>query len=101
MVRQIRLELMPHDRAILDHLAENSAAVGHLSRAYLDDRVRSLALDGTAATPETIGAGTYPMVVALRALAPGNVPGETARFMAYALSSRAQAVVTERYVRAR
>ena len=93
--------VMPHDRAVLDRVAEHPAATGHLSRGTLDDRVRDLALDGVRATPDAIRDGRYPLVLALRALVPETAPGETTRFLTYALGSKGQAVAAQRYVPAR
>ena len=93
--------IMPHDQAVADYVAEHRAAVGYVSTAYVDDRVRLVALDGVLPTSAEVVAGRYPLSYPLFLLLSPKAPPEASRLLAYALGSRGRAIVRRRYALAR
>lgn len=53
--------LAPSTQAVLDFVADDPLAVGYASTAWLDGRVRAVAVNGVPPSPEAIAAGLYPM----------------------------------------
>ena len=90
--------IMPHDRAVLEYVAERANAVGYISRAYTDDSVRVLAIDGVSPTQEAILKGKYPLVYCLRVKVSGAAPREARRFLSFVRSHRGERLIAERYV---
>jgi phosphate transport system substrate-binding protein len=90
--------VMPHDRAVLEHVAEYANAVGYISKAYVDDSVRALAIDGVSPTQEAIRRGEYPLIYCLRVKTSGAAPREARQFLAFMGSRKGKRLVAERYV---
>jgi len=53
--------LAPSTQAVLDFVADEPLAVGYASTAWLDGRVRAVAVNGVPPSNEAIAAGLYPM----------------------------------------
>jgi phosphate transport system substrate-binding protein len=53
--------LAPSPEAVLSFVAEDQLSIGYLSTAWLDGRVRALAVNGVPPSSEAIEAGLYPM----------------------------------------
>ena len=51
----------PSSEAMLTFVAEDSLAVGYVSSAWVDARVRALAVDGVPPVAEAVAAGLYPL----------------------------------------
>jgi phosphate transport system substrate-binding protein len=51
----------PSSEAMLAFVAEDSLAVGYVSSAWVDGRVRALAVDGVPPVGEAVAAGLYPL----------------------------------------
>ena len=90
--------VLPHDRGVLEYVAENPLAIGYLSTAYVDERVRLVAIGGSEPTPKEIQRGGYPLVYSLEImLSPGASP-EASRLASFALSNKGREIVARRYV---
>jgi phosphate transport system substrate-binding protein len=79
--------------AVREAVAADPAAIGYLSLGLVDDRLRTVALDGQLPTAATVLAGRYRLVRPfLLVMAPSPRP-EVARFVRFLLSPAAQAVL--------
>lgn len=78
-------------------IARSDQAIGMLSNAWLNDRVRAIAIgEGASAllpTPENISAGRYPIKRDLNILVPTERTAPVAEFVDYLLSEQGQSVV--------
>lgn len=90
--------VLPHDNAILEYVAEHPRAIGYLSKAYVDDRVRLVAIDGFEPTRDEIRRGRYPLVYPLAILLSPKAPAEASCLSSFALSSKGRDIVEQRYV---
>ncbi|MEA3406852.1 MAG: substrate-binding domain-containing protein [Chloroflexota bacterium] len=90
--------VMPHDRAVLEYVAEHVNAVGYISRAYVDERVKVLAIDGVLPTQEAIREGEYPLVHCLRVEISESAPREASDLLSFMCGREGQHLVAERYV---
>ncbi|MFO7917689.1 MAG: substrate-binding domain-containing protein [Anaerolineae bacterium] len=90
--------VMPHDRAVLEHVAQEANAVGYISRAYVDEGVKVLAIDGVAPTREAIQEGEYPLVYCLRVRASDAGSREATDFVSFMRSRKGQRLIADRYV---
>ena len=89
--------IMPHDRAVLDYIAEHPGALGYLSTAYLSGPVKALSLEGVALTASEVKSGRYPLTYRLAALISVDAPREASRFVAFAVSARGCRLGGQRY----
>lgn len=90
--------LAPHDAAVIDIVATTPGAIGYVSMGYADDRVKALALDGVLPSPQTVGAGQYPLrspILIVGRAAPAD--DEYRDFFAWAQSPEGQAIVSRKY----
>ncbi|MGI5915859.1 MAG: substrate-binding domain-containing protein [Anaerolineae bacterium] len=90
--------VMPHDRGVIEYVAGHPNAIGYVSRAYVGQGVKSIAVDGVAPTPQALQRQGYMMWYTLEALAPSNATLHATRFLAFAQSSRGRNVIEQRYV---
>lgn len=90
--------VMPHDRGVLEHVAAHPRAVGYLSRAYADERVKVLALDGVRPEAREIREGRYPLAYALTAHLVAQPSEEAAAFVAFLSSAEGRRLIERRYV---
>jgi phosphate transport system substrate-binding protein len=93
--------VMPHDRGVLDYVAEHPGAIGYLSTAYVDGRVKLVALDDVLPTSAEIKRGRYPLTCSLLVRTSPKAPREAARLLAFALSNRGKQIIEQRYTVAR
>ena len=85
--------LAPTSQAAHDSVSQEPLAVGYLSTAWLDERVRALAIEGVPPAPETIAAGLYPLSRELFLVTMGE-PQEMARaFIQWTLTPEGQTIV--------
>ena len=89
--------LMPHDQGVIDYVAEHPNAIGYVSAAYLDDRVKPLAIDGHSPTRNEIQAHRYPLVSSLILLTSPQAPREAAKWQSYLLTGQGRALVDKLY----
>lgn len=76
--------VMPSDEDVLAYVAATPGAIGYVSLAQLDDRVRPLSVDGIRPTPTNVN--EYSLSFALYLTAPSEPEGETRAFIEWTLS---------------
>lgn len=54
--------LLPSDEAVADYVGRNPGAIGYVSMAYIDVRLKVLKLDNTEPSETTVRSGAYPLV---------------------------------------
>jgi phosphate transport system substrate-binding protein len=81
--------------AIRTTVAETPFSIAYLSFGYLDSSVKTLAIDGVAATEANALNGTYPVVRPLLLLTKGEAAGLAKAWIDYILSPAGQQIVTE------
>lgn len=89
--------VVPHDRAVIEYVAEHPGAIGYVSNAYVDDRVQVLAIDGRRPTASEIRSGRYPLGYPLMLLTPSDGAREAERWAVHALGNRGRQVIERRY----
>lgn len=77
-------------------VAGNKNAIGYISLGSLDDSVKSLAIDGAAATVDNIKSGTYKIARPFNIAAKDGLSASAQDFIDFILSADGQAVVTEK-----
>ena len=90
--------VVPHDQAVIEYVAEHPGAIGYVSNAYVDERVRVVAVDGCRPTAAEVRSGRYPLIYPLILLTSPNVTREAERWVAHALGNRGRQIVERRYV---
>ncbi len=88
--------LAPTAEAVLQQVGQEPLAVGYISTARLDGRVRPVAVDGIPPTPETIAAALYPLTRDLRLTALGEPRGAAREFAQWMLGPAGQKVLAAR-----
>lgn len=90
--------LMPHDRGVVEYVAQHSRAIGYVAAAYIDSRVKQVAIDGTLPTPAEIKSGRYPLTYSLVILTRPDASREAQRIVAFAESSVGRQAIEKRHV---
>lgn len=86
--------LAPTTDAVLDLVGNQPLAVGYMSTARLDGRVRALAIDSVPPAPEMLSAGHYPLSRDIVLATLGEPQSAARAFAQWALSADGQAVMT-------
>ena len=89
--------VVPHDRAVIEYVAEHPGAIGYVSNAYVDDRVRVVAVDGHRPTAAEVRSGRYPLGYPLVLLTSPDAVREAERWAAHSLGNRGRQVIERRY----
>jgi phosphate transport system substrate-binding protein len=89
--------IVPHDRAVIEYVAEHPGAIGYVSNAYVDDRVRVVAIDEHRPTAAEIRSGRYPLGYPLVFLTTPDAPREAQRWINHARGNRGRHVIERRY----
>jgi phosphate transport system substrate-binding protein len=89
--------IMPGSQAVVDYVATHPAAIGYVSLSWVDPRVRALAIDGVAPSPETARDQTYPLLAPLYFLSLAEPQGELRAFYLFLIGPEGQQVVAEKY----
>ena len=87
--------LAPSSEAVLKMVGEKELAVGYLSTARLDGRVRPLALGGVPPSREMLASGAYPLTHELYLVMNGEPDGAARDFAQWVLGAEGQRIVTE------
>lgn len=87
----------PHDRAVIDYVAEHPGAIGYVSNAYVDERVQVVAVDGHRPSAAEVRSGRYPLSYPLVLLTSPDGAPVAERWAAHALGNRGRQVVERRY----
>ena len=92
--------LAPTSDAVLQSVGNDPLAVGYLSTAWLDGRVRAVTIEGIPPAQETIAAGLYPLYRDLTFATMGDPQGPARDFVQWVLGPEGQSVVVaQRFVR--
>lgn len=89
--------VVPHDRAVIEYVAEHPGAIGYASNAYVDERVRVVAIDGHRPTAAEVRSGRYPLGYPLVLLTSPGGAREAERWVAHVLGNRGRQVIERRY----
>ncbi|MEA3309816.1 MAG: substrate-binding domain-containing protein [Chloroflexota bacterium] len=87
--------LAPSSEAVLKMVGEKELAVGYLSTAWLDGRVRPLPLDGVSPSREMLASGVYPLTRELYLVMRGEPQGASRDFAQWVLGAEGQRIVAE------
>lgn len=90
--------LVPNSEGMLDYVANHQGAVGYVSLAWVDQRVKAVTIQGVAATAAAIQDGRYPLVRPLWLLAGDDLTAAGRAFMAYCLSPAGQEIVSQFHI---
>lgn len=86
--------LQQSNGAVRTTVATTPDAIGYLSFGYLDDSVKTIAVDGVPPTEENALAGDYPVIRPLNMLTPGEPTGLAGEWLEFMLSAEGQAIVS-------
>lgn len=86
--------LAPSTEAVLQAVGEEPLAVGYLSTAWVDGRVRPLAIEGVPPTSETINNGLYPLARDLHIVTREEPHGAARAFIQWLLSPAGGEIIT-------
>mgnify|MGYP006296791685 CR=1 FL=1 len=86
--------LAPTSEVMLDLVAEDSLAIGYVSTAWVDGRVRAVAVDGVPPARETIAGNLYPLTRTFVVATRGEPEGATREFVQWLLDAEGQAILT-------
>lgn len=90
--------MVPHDRGVLEYVAQHPEAIGYLSTACVDERVKVIAVDGLLPTAAEVERGRYPLAHALVLITAPRAPAEALRLAAFATSNKGRQVIAKRYL---
>lgn len=89
--------IMPGSQAVVDYVATHPAAIGYVSLSWVDSRVRALALDGVAPTPDSARDQSYPLLAPVLFLSLAEPQDELRAFYLFLIGPAGQEVVAEKY----
>ncbi len=92
--------VMPTSQAVVDYVADHPNAIGYVSMALADSRVKVLRVEGLAPGPETVRRG-YHLARPFYLVTRGRPTGYSRTFIDFVLSPAGQSIVGERYGRIR
>ena len=87
--------LQPSNGSIRTTVATTPYSIGFVSFGYLDDSVKSLAVDGAEGSIENAKSGLYPIVRPLYFLTDDEPTGLVEEFISFCLGSEGQAIVED------
>ena len=97
VMRDARISLnalvAPSSEAMLQFVADDTLAVGYVSTAWLDGRVRALAINDVPPVRETIEAGLYPLTRTHFVVTPSEPDGAPREFVQWLLAAPGQTVL--------
>ena len=93
--------VLPNEEAVVDFVSGHSEAIGYVSAAFADDRVKTVTLEGMQPDPETVAAGVYHIALDLYALNRTPAAPEVTEFLQFIVSPAGQSVVSRHYGRLR
>jgi len=85
--------LAPSSDAMVQFVADDALAVGYVSTARLDSRVRALVVNDVPPVAETIEAGLYPLTRTHFVVTPGEPEGAVREFVQWLLATPGQRVL--------
>jgi phosphate transport system substrate-binding protein len=87
--------LQPSNGAVRTTVSTTPDSIGYLSFGYLDESVKTLAVDGVEPTEANAASGAYPIVRPLNLLTKGEPSGVVKAWLDFILSDEGQAIVVE------
>lgn len=87
--------VMPNPEAVVDYVARHRNAVGYVSTASLDERVRAIRIEDVEATDDT---GAYHLTRTLYLFLPAHSTAEARAFVDFALSPAGQRIVAQHHL---
>jgi len=97
----ITAQVVSNNTQMIEIVAGNPAAIGYSMMGAVGPDVKALAVDGTAATPETTAEQSYPLTTPLYFVSPAEPTGDLRAFLAWLQSEAGQMVIGEKYGRVR
>ena len=92
-----KAEINSSTAVVMQTVAGNKAAIGYISLGSLDNSIKSVDVDGVAATAENVKNGTYPISRPFNIATLGELENEAAQdFLNFILSDEGQVVITEK-----
>jgi len=85
--------VMPSSKAVVEYVAQTPGALGYVSTAWVDDRVRVLPVEGVLPTPTAVSDGSYPLSFPLYLAATAEPAGEAREFAQWLLEPDGQAII--------
>ncbi|MCL5289962.1 MAG: phosphate ABC transporter substrate-binding protein [Bacillota bacterium] len=85
--------------AVRKTVATDKYSIAYLSLGYVNEEVKSIAIDQVAPTIENVKTGTYRFARPLIFLTPGEPAGTTKDFIEFVLGPEGQHIVEQHYVR--
>jgi phosphate transport system substrate-binding protein len=82
-------------QAIVDEVGKNANAIGYVGVGYINDTIKVLKIDGTAASVESVLAGDYVLSRGLYMYSNGEPEGVMAAYLDWILSPAGQTIVEE------
>jgi phosphate transport system substrate-binding protein len=90
--------VQPSNGGVHQAVAGDKNGIGYLSMGYLDDKVKTIKVDGVEASVDTIKAGTYKVSRPFIYLYKGEPSALLQAFMDFCLSDEGQAIVAKHYI---
>lgn len=90
--------VLPSSQAVVDYVATHATAIGYVSMAELNEKVRALPLEDAAPTAANVRAGAYHLTRVLYLYTPAPVSATTQTFLDYVLSPAGQAIVAQHHI---
>jgi phosphate transport system substrate-binding protein len=87
--------------AIKAGISQNPDAIGYISLGSVDDTIKSISVDGVAASTANVVNGSYKIARPFIVLTGSNVHAETAAFIQWMLSAEGQAIVRRSWISVR
>ena len=87
--------LQPSNGAVRTTVSTTPDSIGYLSFGYLDESVKTLAVDGVEPTEANAASGDYPIVRPLNLLTKGEPTGVVEAWLGFILGDEGQAIVAE------
>jgi len=84
--------VMPSSEAVVEYVAQTPGALGYVSMAWVDERVRVLPVEGILPTPDALSDGSYPLSYPLYLAAAAEPAGEAREFAQWVLGAEGQAI---------
>jgi len=84
--------------AIKAGIVQNTDAIGYISLGSVDDTIKSISVDGVAATTANVVNGSYKIARPFIVLTGNNIHAETTAFIQWILSAEGQAIVRRSWI---
>ncbi len=90
--------IMPHERGVLEYIAQHPQAIGYASAAYDVPSIRWVTIGGASPTAAQAVAGKYPLTHPLFVLTMTEPSREVSRLVSFATSVAGRQIIGKRYI---